>query len=63
MVIGVLLGCFGNDDHRVVARLADTEGQVSGAAAHRRHDEPVAAGAGIDIDGRAITAPLSLADS
>lgn len=42
---------FGNDDHRVVARLADTEGQVSGTAAHRRHDEPVAAGAGIDIDG------------
>lgn len=36
---------------RVVARLADTEGQVSGTAAHRRHDEPVAAGAGIDIDG------------
>lgn len=50
MVIGVLLN-ISNDDHRVVARLADTEGQVSGAAAHRRHDEPVAAGAGIDIDG------------
>ena len=42
---------LGDDDHRVVAGLADTEGQVTGRTAHGSQHEPVAAGAGVDIDG------------
>ena len=42
---------FGNDDHRVVASLADAECQVAGAAAHGSQYEPVAARAGVNIDG------------
>ena len=42
---------LGDDDHRVVAGLADTECEVSGRAAHGCEHEPVSAGAGVDIDG------------
>ncbi len=42
---------LGNDDHRVVAGLADTESQVAGAAAHGSQHEPVAARACVDVDG------------
>ena len=42
---------FGNDDHRVVARLADAECQVTGRTTHGCQHEPVAARACIYIDG------------
>ena len=42
---------LGNDDHRVVARFADAECQVSCRAAHGGQHEPVAARACVDVDG------------
>ena len=42
---------LGNDDHRVVARFADAECQVSCRAAHGGQHEPVAARAGVYVDG------------
>ena len=42
---------LGDDDHRVVAGLADAECQVAGAAAHGSQYEPVAARAGVHVDG------------
>ena len=54
---------LGNDNHRVVASLSDTERQVSRTAAHRSQHKPVSAGTHRHKRARAITAPLSLADS
>ncbi len=42
---------LGNDNHRVVASLSDTERQVSRTAAHRSQHKPVSAGTCIDING------------
>ncbi len=41
---------LGDDDHRVVAGLADAECEVAGTAAHGGQHEPVAAGAGVYVD-------------
>ena len=40
-----------DDGHRAVRALADTQGEVAGAAAHSADDEPVTAGAGILVNG------------
>ena len=48
---GGLVEHLGNDGHGAMGCLADAECEMAGAAAHCAYDEPVAACAGILIDG------------
>ena len=51
---------LGNDGHGAMGGLTDTQGQVTGAASHSADDEPVAAGAGILVDGAGQVGALVL---
>ena len=57
---GGLVEHLRDDGHGAVRGLADTQGQVTGAAAHGADDEPVAAGAGILIHGAGQVGALVL---